>query len=59
MKITFVEKNYKTANRFKDVMTEKLAKLDKYFGEDATARVVCSEQNKIEKLEVTIANKGL
>lgn len=59
MKITFVEKKYKIANRFKDVMTEKLSKLDKYFGKDATARVVCSEQNKVEKLEVTITNKGL
>lgn len=59
MKITFVEKNYKMGNRFKDVMTEKLAKLDKYFGEDASARVVASEQNKIEKLEVTITNKGV
>ncbi|MBP3619381.1 MAG: ribosome-associated translation inhibitor RaiA [Clostridia bacterium] len=59
MKITFVEKNYKIGNRFKDVMTEKLSKLDRYFGEDATARVVASEQNKMEKLEVTITNKGV
>ncbi|MGN1200988.1 MAG: ribosome hibernation-promoting factor, HPF/YfiA family [Candidatus Caccovivens sp.] len=59
MKITFVEKKYKIANRFKDIMTEKLNRLDKYFGEDATARVVCSKQNKIEKLEVNITNKGL
>lgn len=59
MKVTFIEKKYKISNRFKDVMTEKLARLDKYFGEDAAARVVCSKQNKIEKLEVTISNKGL
>lgn len=59
MKVTFVEKKYKIGNRFKDVMTEKLAKLDKYFGEDATARVVCSKQNKVEKLELNITNKGI
>ncbi len=59
MKVTFVEKKYKIGNRFKDVMTEKLAKLDKYFGEDATARVVCSKQNKVEKLELNITNKGV
>lgn len=59
MKITYVEKKYKIAKRFKDVMSEKLSKLDRYFGEDATARVVCSEQNKQEKLEVTITNKGV
>lgn len=59
MKVTFVEKKYKIGNRFKDVMAEKLAKLDKYFGEDATARVVCSKQNKVEKLELNITNKGV
>lgn len=59
MKITFVEKKYKISNRFKDILTEKLDKLNKYFGDDATVRVVCSEQNKIEKLEITITNKGL
>lgn len=59
MKITFVEKKYKIAKRFKTVLTEKLERLNKYFGEEATARVVCSKQNKIEKLEITITNKGL
>ena len=59
MKITFTEKNYKIGKRFKDVLTEKLTKLDKYFGEDATARVVCTAQNKSEKLEISITNKGM
>ena len=59
MKITFVENKYKIAKSFKEVITEKLNKLDKYFGSDASARVVCSKQNKNEKLEVTISNKGL
>ena len=59
MKITFVENKFKIAKRFKDVMTEKLNRLDKYFGETASARVVCSKQGKNEKLEVTITNKGL
>lgn len=59
MQIKFIEKNYKIAKRFKDVMTEKLEKLDRYFGDDASVRVVCSEQNNTHKLEVTITNKGL
>ncbi len=59
MKVEFIENKYKIAKRFKDVMTEKLSRLDKYFGEGASARVVCSEQNKNQKLEVTITNKGL
>ena len=59
MKITFVEQKYKITKRFKDVLTDKLNKLDRYFGDGATARVVCSKQNKNEKLELTITNKGL
>ena len=59
MKVTFVEHKYKIAKRFKDVMTEKLAKLDKYFNETASARVVCSKQDKQEKMEVTVTIKGL
>lgn len=59
MKITFVENKFKIAKRFKDVVTEKLNKLDKYFGETASARVVCSKQGKVEKLEITISNKGV
>lgn len=59
MKITFVEKKYKISPRFKEIMTEKLQKLDKYLTEDATARIVGSKQNKNEKLEVTITDKGL
>ena len=59
MKIKFVEKNYKIAERFKKVITEKLEKLSKYFGDDAGVTVACVRQNKIEKLEVTISNKGL
>lgn len=59
MKTTFVEKKYKISKRFKDIMTEKLSRLDKYFGEGAVARVVCTKQNKREKLEVNITNKGL
>ena len=59
MKITFVENKYKIAKRFKDVLTDKLGKLDKYFGEGASARVVCGKQGKNEKLELTVTNKGL
>ena len=59
MKIKFVEKNYKIADRFKKLITEKLDKLSKYFGHDMDVTVACVKQNKIEKLEVTISNKGL
>ncbi len=59
MVISFVEKKYKIADRFKSVITEKLCRLDKYFPEEANARVVASSQNKIEKLEISIISKGV
>ncbi len=59
MKIKFVEKNYKIADRFKKVITEKLEKLSKYFGDEMQVTVACRSQNKVEKLEVTILSKGL
>lgn len=59
MKITYVEKKYKIAERFKEILNGKLEKLNRYFGDDAAVRVVCSLQNKIEKLEITVTNKGL
>lgn len=59
MKIKFVERNYKIADRFKNVITDKLDKLSKYFGEDMNVTVACVKQNKIEKLELTIQNKGI
>ena len=48
MKVKFVEKNYKIADRFKEVMTGKLEKLDRYFGASASATVNCIKQNKQE-----------
>ncbi len=59
MKITFIEKKYKISKRFKDILEEKIERLSRYFGEDSTVRVVCSEQNKQEKLELTLTNKGV
>lgn len=59
MKITYVEKNYKISDRFKEILNGKLEKLNKYFGDDANIRVVCGKQNKVEKLEINVTNKGL
>ena len=59
MKIEIIEKNYKASKKFNDILTDKLEKLDKYFGKGASARVVASKQGKREKLEVTMVNKGV
>ncbi len=59
MKVVYVEKKYKAAQRFKSVVEEKLSRLDKYFADPATATVYGSKQDKREKLEISIACKGL
>lgn len=59
MKVVYVEKKYKAAQRFKSVVEEKLARLDKYFPEQATATVYGSKQDKREKLEISIVCKGV
>lgn len=57
MKIEFVEKGYDIGHKLTDIITKKVSKLDRYFEDDAKARVVCSLQNKTFKLELTIVNK--
>lgn len=59
MKIEFIEKNYDISNKLSEIITKKVNKLDKYFGENAKARVVCKLENKTYKLELTITNDGL
>ncbi|MBE7082825.1 MAG: ribosome-associated translation inhibitor RaiA [Clostridiales bacterium] len=57
MKIEFVERNYDIGTKLQNIIQKKVDKLDRYFEDDAKARVVCSFQNKIYKLELTIFNK--
>ena len=57
MKIEFVEKNYDIGTKLKNLYQKKVDKLDRYFEDDAKARVVCSLQNKTYKLELTITSK--
>ena len=53
MEIKYVAKNYKISDKFKDVIEKKLSKFDKYFNRDVEVKVVCTEQNEREKLEIT------
>ncbi len=59
MKIEFLERNFKISNKLKSIISEKVERLSKYFGDDAKVKVLCSEQNKQKKLELTIVNKGM
>lgn len=59
MKIEIVDRgNYKVSERLKKIITNKLERLNKYFDDDASAKVVCYKQNKQDKLEITLSSKG-
>ena len=52
MKLEITERNkYKVSSRLKQIIEDKMKKLDKYFDKDASAKIVCSKNGKQEKLE--------
>ena len=60
MKIDILERGgYKATKRIKTIIEDKLAKLDKYFDDDPSAKVVLYKVAKQDKLEITISSKGL
>lgn len=60
MKIDILERGgYKAAKRIKTIIEDKLARLDKYFEDEANAKVVLIKVAKQEKLEITITCKGM
>lgn len=59
MKITYVAKNYKIADKFKEILEKKLSKFERYFSKNYDVKVCCNEQNDKCKLEITINADGL
>ena len=58
MKIEFIVRDgYKSSQRLKKIIKEKLEKLAKYFDEDVKVRIVCRKVAKQEKLEITLTSK--
>ena len=55
MRIEILGKNYSLSNKLKDVITQKLSRLGKYFDDDALVKVVCSTAKGDKHImEVTI-----
>lgn len=54
MRIDFQSKNYKPKDTLKDVITKKIGRLDKYFDEDVTIKVMMRESKDRETMELTI-----
>ena len=41
MKVEISSKNYNVSDRLKEIIEKKVSKLDKYFNDDAVAKVNC------------------
>jgi len=59
MKIEITSKNYNVSEKLKDIIEKKVGKLDKYFNDDAVAKVNCKSEGSLNKLELTVRSKGL
>ena len=60
MKIQITSKNYTVSEKLKEILTKKVSKLDRYFGDSATTKIVCRKDNKdAYTLELTISDKGM
>ena len=54
MKTQIMSKNYNVSEKLEKLITSKIDKLDRYFEDSATAKVVCSKvANDLFKLELT------
>lgn len=58
MKFTVSGKNVEVTESLKTAVTEKLAKLDRFFSQDVEANVTLSVEKNRQKVEVTIPVKG-
>ena len=54
MRIDYKSKNYKAKESLKEVIDKKIQRLDKYFDEDVTVKVMMRESKNIETMELTI-----
>lgn len=59
MKIEINSKNYTISDKLKDIIEKKVGKLDKYFNDDAVAKVNCKMEGQLCKLELTVRSRGL
>lgn len=59
MRIEIIGRDYSVAERLREVVTRKLEKLDKYFDDDAQAKVVCrKEKGDRMTMEITVSFGG-
>ena len=59
MKIEMVCKNYNAGEKLKDLIEKKIAKLDKYFEEEAKCKIYLKKENRDCKMEAELNYKGV
>ena len=59
MKIEINSNNYTVSEKLKDLIERKVSKLDKYFNDDAVAKVNCKMEGNTAKLELSVRSRGL
>ena len=59
MRVNIIGRQMNVWNEMKETIEEKLAKLDKYFGDDCSANVTLSSKHNRKCLEITINSAGI
>ena len=58
MRVEINVKNYHLDNAFSELIIKKLGRFDKYFNDNAKAKIKLSTQNKSEIMEITVSFNG-
>ena len=59
MQIQIMSKNYQVSEKLENIIKEKVERLQRYFEDTASVKIVCSRIKDTYKLELTIKDKGL
>lgn len=57
MKLEIQEKDYKVSARLREIIEAKVNKLDRYFDNDASCKVLCKKVKNMYKMEVSVLSK--
>ncbi len=58
MRIELIGKDYNVSDRLREILEKKIGKLDKFFGDDAKASIVCKKEGDRQIMEVNIRFGG-
>lgn len=58
MRIELIGKDYNLSDRLKEILEKKIGKLDKFFGDDAKASIVCKKEGDRQTMEVSVKFGG-